>query len=478
MHQSVERKRKTVSNRLASLIFLAGITLMALPAKTARAGEDPWAGMARVLKQIVEPEIPESVYDIVAFGASGDGITDARPAIQAAIRKANTYGGGVILLSDGEWLCKGPIHLKSNVFLKISEEAKLIFSENPSDYLPQVRTRWEGTDCYNYSPLIYAAYSVNVGLIGGGEIDGKGGAIFSGWRTRQKDAQDRLRQMGREGVSLHARVFGESDYLRPSMIQFYSCQNVLVDGVKITDSPMWVVHPVYSNNVIIRNIEVVSDRLNNDGVDIDSCVNVLVEHNKFSTQDDGIVIKSGRDQDGWRVGRPSEQVVIRNNYIEGHNGIAIGSEISGGVRNVFIENNQMGDVRSALYFKSNRDRGGVVERIRIRNIEVKQANNLIRFNTDYHSYAGGDSPSIFRNFLIEEVHCKTVSDTAIFAKGFAESPIRDITIKNVTVKDAAHDLQLNHTKNFVLKNVIIEGINITTTALSEVSARGECIPCF
>ena len=422
---------------------------------------DLYAAIDTIVAHIGQPTLPEARYDPRDFGAVGDGRTDDRKAIQLAVDTANAKGGGVVVLSEGEWFSHGPIHLKSHTWLKVSEGATLTFTEDTSAYLPQVFTRWEGTEAYNYSPLIYAWQAVNTGLIGKGVINGNATTGFGTWRDHQRKAQDRLREMGENGDPVHTRVFGpgkdaQGDFLRPSMIQFLGCQNVIVRDVTIHDSPFWVIHLVYCRDAIVQGVTVDSHRLNNDGVDIDSSVNVLIEDNTFITGDDSIVIKSGRDQDAWRVGRPSENIVIRRNTMEGHNALAVGSEMSGGVRNVFMVENTLRDVRSALYFKSNLDRGGMIENIRIRDIRVGTANTLIRFTTNYHSHRGGTKPSLYRDFLIENVHARKV-DTLIEAIGVAELPIQDVRLRNIVADSAEKTLDIRHVKNFTLKDVYANG---------------------
>lgn len=413
-----------------------------------------WERINYILETIQSPQFSERDFLISDYGAIGDGKTDVSAAIAEAIYNANKEGGGRVVVPVGVWFSKGPIHLKSNVNLHISDGATLLFSDNPKDYLPQVLTRWEGTEAYNFSPLIYAYQATNVAITGGGIIDGNSESGFGTWRDKQSNAQNRLREMGNKGIPVFERVFGMDDFLRPNMIQFFGCNKIMIEGVTIVDSPMWVIHLVYSENVIVRDITIESFRLNNDGVDIDSSNMILVENNRFFTGDDSIVIKAGRDQDGWRIGRASEDIVIRNNYMEGHNALAIGSEMSGGVRRVYMEDNQLGKVRSAIYFKSNLDRGGFIENIRVRNIDVQEANILVRFNTDYQGYRGNYFPPIYRNFLIENISAKKV-ETAIEARGVSGSKIQDVQIRNMRVSEANIPIDTIFVENFSLQNVVI-----------------------
>lgn len=441
--------------------LLTGVLLAGLATcgSTLRA-DDAWAPVARILERITPPEFEDRDFDVTAFGAVEGGTEDARPGIDAAIRAANEAGGGRVVIPPGKWYSKGPIHLQSNIDLHVSKGAVLRFSGDPADYLPAVLTRWEGTELYNYSPLIYAYQAVNVALTGGGIIEGSGGEVFAGWRERQKAAQDRLREMGASSVPVYARQFGAGDYLRPSMIQFYSCDNVLVEGVTVRDSPMWVVHVVYSYNVIVRGITVQSPRLNNDGIGVDSSADVLIEGNDLTTGDDSIVIKSGRDQDGWRVGRPAENVVIRNNRLQGYNGLVIGSEMSGGVRNVFMEDNELGDVLAAIYLKANPDRGGAIERVRVRDIEVARAEVLLRLETNYAGYRGGSHPPRFRDLLFENISARTAG-TAIQAVGTDEEPITRVVVRQMNVDRAEHPLVVEHVEGLVLEDVYVNGQPLT-----------------
>lgn len=415
-----------------------------------------WEDMESILSAIKEPVFPDREFVITDYGAIGDGQTNVLPAIQSAIDEANVLGGGRIVIPQGEWFSEGPVHLKSNINLIISEGATLIFTADPKYYLPAVLTRWEGTEVFNYSPLIYAYNAINVAISGNGTIIGNGGEVFSTFRDIQGNAQNLLREMGANNVPLYNRVFGEGYYLRPNMIQFFSCQNVLIEGITIKDSPMWVNHLVYTSNAIMRNVTVDSHRLNNDGIVIESSANVLIEGNSFNTGDDSIVIKSGRDQDAWRVGRPSQNIIIRKNVMEGHNAIAIGSEMSGGVRLVYIEDNKLMTVRNAIYFKANLDRGGIVENIYVRNIEIKNSDSVVRFRTDYHGYRGDMHPPLFRDIIVEDITCKKTSEVVVEARGTEKAEtIHNILIKDVKVLNAAKTVNIFGVNEFVLENVII-----------------------
>lgn len=462
----------TTVAKLSILIGIANINVLSANENQQENNNPGWDEVPGIIASIQEPLIPESTYNIADFGTPDDNRSNILPAVNAAISLANTNGGGKIVIGPGTWFCKGPIHLLSNIELHLEEGSTLVFSDDPDDYLPQVLTRWEGTELYNYSPFIYAYQAVNVAITGKGLLDGNVANTFGTWRPHQREAQLRLREMGASQTPVYERVFGEDDFLRPSMIQFFSCTNVKVEGVSVKDSPFWVIHLIACHHAVVRNVSVDSRILNNDGVDIESSCHVLIENNRFTTGDDSIVIKSGRDQDGWRLGRPSERIVIRNNYMEGHNALAIGSEMSGGVRHVFMENNQLGEVRGSLYFKANEDRGGVVENIHIRNISVKKSHKpLIQFRTDYHGLRHGGHIPEFKNITIENV---TVEETGslIHIRGLESKPISNVTIRNVHGKQSTlpeeklkEALVINTSTAFitglVLDNVTLEDTPVT-----------------
>jgi len=417
-----------------------------------------WNQAAEIVQRIQEPEFQNRSFNIVDLGAKGDGKHNDLPALQGAINICNQVGGGRVVVPKGVYWLEGPIHFKSNVNLYLSEGSILRFSAKPDDFLPLVYTRWEGTELFNYSPFIYANNCTNIAITGSGTIDGNAKETFAPWLKKQTPDQNNLRDMGDEGVPVEQRIFGAGHWLRPSFIQFINCHRVKMEGVKVIESPFWIIHPVYSSHIIMRNLHIESFRLNNDGIDIDSCKDVLVEGCTFSTGDDAVVIKSGRDYEGRQLGRSSENIVIRNNTcLKVHNGIAIGSEMSGSVRNVFIENNTIKSGRNLIYFKSNLDRGGTIENVFVRNIEVGIATKtLIYFQTDYHSFRGGHFPPTFRNFHIENVTCKETG-YGVRVQGHLESPITGVHIKNVSIEKAKTPVKIHEHDQVVLQGVTING---------------------
>lgn len=420
-----------------------------------------WDQVPEIMKNIVAPQFPDTVFNVIDYGAKTDNTYDSRPAILKAINACNLQGGGTVLIPAGIYSVNGPIVLKSHINLHLAEGARLEFSTNPEDYLPMVLTKWEGTECFNYSPFIYSYQCTNVALTGKGEIDGNGAAVFNTWKKLEKPGMDRLRQMGNDSVPVYERVFGEGWYLRPCMIQFYGCKNVLVEGIKIYDSPFWIIHPVFCNNVIVRDVFIDGMNYNNDGCDPESSTNVLIENVDFNVGDDGIAIKSGRDQDGWRIGQATENVIIRNCHFAQW-AITVGSEMSGGVRNIFIEDCKIDSCRNGIYFKSNMDRGGFFENLYMRRISADICLwGMVNFRTDYHGYRGGNYPTLFRNITIEDITCNRVDSVAIMANGVPEAKLHNITLRNIEIKQAPKATQMKNVVNLVLDNVKVNGKLIT-----------------
>ncbi len=418
-----------------------------------------WKNAEKIVKNIVVPEFPNRNYNIKKYGAVGNGTTDCLPALKKAIDQCNVEGGGNVVIPSGIFLMRGPIHLKSHVNLHLEEGSTIKFSSDPKYYLPVVFTRWEGTECFNYSPFIYAFGVTDIAITGKGTIDGNAKDSFAAWKPEQNKDQLLLRKMGNDGVPLNERVFGKGHWLRPVMIQPYACKNILIDGVKIIDSPFWEINPVLCYNVTVRNVKITSWNLNNDGCDPEGSVNVLIENCEFNTGDDAIAIKAGRDQDGWRVGQATENVVIRNCVFNSKaNGLCIGSEMSGGVRNIYMENIKVGEANSTIYFKSNLDRGGFIENVWVRDVTVKRAiQKFIAFVTNYHGYRGNHYPPVFNNFNIENITCIQADEYAIFAEGVKDSELKNILLKDIKVEKAKIPVHVKFAENFKTENVEING---------------------
>ena len=416
-------------------------------------------GAKDALKAIKAPSFRAVDYNIMDFGAVADTLVDSRQAINDAITKCSDEGGGRVVVPAGNWACNGPIVLKSDVNLHVSEGARIVFSEKPSDYLPAVLTMWEGTEMYNYSPLVYSYHCNNIALTGKGILDGNATNGFAKMRPQKSKLQNQLRQMGVDLVPIRERYFGEESNMPPSMVSPFGCKNVLIEGVTLLDSPFWVIHPVYCDNVTVRGVTIESWNLNNDGCDPDRTTNVLIEDCDFRTGDDAIAIKAGMNQDAWNAGQKTANIIVRNcRFSSLCNGLCIGSDMSGGVHDVYMYDVAIDKCFNAIYFKSNLDRGGFIRDVWVDNIacnEVKTA--FIRFETNYHFHRGGFYPTIFENFEISNVTGKKSSRFGITAIGTKGYEMRNIHLKDVTLDNCPTPYLLKNVKDITFDDVVING---------------------
>jgi polygalacturonase len=444
----------------AAAAGLAGSRAIAAPA-------DPWAQARAILARIRPPRIPRRDFPITAFGARPGGMNN-REAFRRAVQAAHAAGGGRVVVPPGEWLT-GAIALKSRVELHVARGARLKFSRDPADYLPLVLTRHEGLELMNYSPFIYAYGQSDIAVTGEGVLDGQADAEhWWSWARRGEPGsinasavyapgdRKRLDEMAEAGVPVAQRVFGAGHTIRPVFIQPYRCRNVLVEGLSIVASPMWEVNPVECTNVIVRGLKISSLGPNNDGCDPESCRDVLIEDCAFATGDDCIAIKSGRNADGRRLKVPTENVIIRRClFNDGHGGMTLGSEITGGVRNVFVEDCRMDSPRLdiALRFKNNAMRGGVLENIYIRNVQVGQvARAVIAIDYNYQEGPNGPYRPVFNNLIVERVTAGR-SGRALDLQGFANAPIRNVTLRDCDFGQTAQPDIVRHVEGLKLIRV-------------------------
>jgi len=386
------------------------------------------------------PVIPKTTTLITRFGAVGDGMTDCTGAFQKAIDACNKSGGGKVVVPKGIYLT-GAIHLKSNVNLYIAKGATIRFSTDPKSYLPVVFTRCEGIEVMNYSPFIYALGQENIAITGKGTLDGQAShSVWYSWKSKSIPDPDQLLEMGNQGVPVEQRVFGEGHHLRPDFIEPVRCKNVLIEGVHIIDSPMWVLHPLYCTNVTIAGVTVDTHGPNTDGCDPDSCTDVLIKDCHFSDGDDCIAIKSGRDVDGRRVNIPSRDIVIQNCvFKDGHGGITVGSETSGGIENVFAGNCRFDSTNldMAMRLKTGMTRGGFIRNISIRNCTVKSARTGIYMTMKYPDTLDGHAAPIIQDIDIRNCTFARLSRQPVVIEGFSDSVrITDVTIANCTFQSA------------------------------------------
>ncbi|NPA37248.1 MAG: glycoside hydrolase family 28 protein [Chlorobi bacterium] len=391
---------------------------------------------------------------ITDFGAVQGDKDKTTQAIKDAIDEANKIGGGTVVIPEGEWLT-GKVHFKSNVNLHLNEGAVLLFSEDPADYLPPVQSSWEGMECYNYSPLIYAFECENIAITGKGTLKAKMD-IWKKWFARPKPhmaALVRLYNMAAKDVPVEKRqMVADSAHLRPQFIQFNRCKNILLDGVSIRNSPFWTIHLFMSENAVIRNVDVKALGHNNDGVDPEMSRNVLIENSSFDQGDDAISVKSGRNRDAWRLNTPSKNIVVRNCTVKrGHQLMAIGSELSGGVENVLVENCTVNTrpVKHLLYIKTNERRGGFVKNIFMKNVQAERCRNgILGIETDVLYQWRDIVPTYERRLTpIEDIYLENVHASAVKyisrIMGNAELPVENVVLKNITADKITGEKYIN-----------------------------------
>jgi polygalacturonase len=417
--------------------------------------------------EIKQPVFPDTVCDISMYGAIADGKTKNTKAFSDAIADCDKKGGGMVLVPAGTWFT-GAIHLTNNINLHLEKDAIILFSTEESDYLPVVPSRYEGVNYMGLSPFIYANNCHNVAVTGEGTLDGQGEV----WWPRNTNSIVALYQMGKDNKPLEKRVFADEKlFLRPSFIQLNNCDSILLSDFNLKDSPMWTIHPLYSSNIIIRNVNVNTLGLNTDGIAIDSSRNVLVDNAIVRSGDDAIVIKSGRDSDGLRTNKPSENIVIRNCQVyQGHGGVAIGSEVSGGIRNVSISNLKIDKTTSGVRIKSTRGRGGIVENIWVDAVDIRRSLEeaiQIDMNYDVGAVSDSDLTTKLRNINLSNITCKGASVAAI-VHGFSDDFIDTVSLKNITVFASRNGMDIFNVKNLTLSNLIITpriipALNLTDT---------------
>ena len=390
---------------------------------------------------------------ITDFGAEAGNIEKTSEAISKAILKAHSLGGATVVIPQGEWDTK-QIHLKSNVNLHLDKGAILLFSEKPEDYLPAVHTTWEGMECYNYSPLVYAYACKNIAISGQGELKAKLD-VWKQWYKRPAAHMNSIKWLYNQAAKYTPvetrQMVNDTANLRPQFIQFNRCENVLLEGVKISRSPFWTIHPYMCKDVVIRNIKVWAHGHNNDGIDPEMTQNMLVENCIFDQGDDAIAVKSGRNQDAWRLNTPTKNLVIRNCTIKkGHQLLAIGSELSGGVENVFLDNCTLDEKANPfhlVFIKTNERRGGYVKNIFVRNITAnKVRKGVLGIETDV-MYQWRDLVPTYERKLtpISDIHLENIkiNNVEFISRvlGQQELPVENVTLVNVvadTVRGTPH----------------------------------------
>jgi polygalacturonase len=472
---------------------------------------DPWAN----LPVVQEAKFKADTFSIVNYGAINDGLTLNSISINKAITECNAKGGGVVKVPNGLWLT-GPIEMKSNVNLYVDKSAILLFTKDKSQY-ELVESNWEGLPAVRNQSPIWGKNLENIAITGKGIIDGNGDA----WRSVKKDKLTETQwkklvasggvvsedgkqwfpsaqylaghKTEKAGVLTNGKSLNDfkdfKDFFRPNLVVLTNCNKILIDGLTFQNSAAWCLHPLMSKNVVVRNVLVKNPWYahNGDGLDVESCSNVLIESCVFDVGDDGICIKSGRDEEGRKRGMPTENLIARNCVVyQAHGGFVIGSEMSGGVKNMFVENCTFVGSDIGLRFKTARGRGGMVENVYVRNIAMKEIlGEAILFDMYYMAkdpiaLAGEkrEAPKVelfpvtaatpqFQNFVIENVVCNG-AEKAIFVRGLPEMKIKNLKFKNLTLQ-ANHGIEITEAAGLSFENVNIVSkntepvVNITNT---------------
>jgi polygalacturonase len=459
-----------------------------------------YEGLEFEMPRVTEPVFPSYRVKISDFGAIADGLTKNTESITKAIENVASKGGGTVVIPRGIWLT-GPIQLKSNINLHLEDGSLLLFSPDFDDY-PLIATSFEGLNTYRSISPIYAKNVENIAITGNGVIDGNGdawrpvkkgkmtdtqwkallsrGGVLSDdgkvWYPSEKSKNgDRVKNFNVPSFDTMEEYEAVKDFLRPVMISIVESKTILLDGPTFQNSPAWNIHPLMSENIIIRNLKVRNPwySQNGDGLDLESCKNVLIYNNTFDVGDDAICFKSGKDKDGRDRGMPTENVIVKNNIVyHGHGGFVIGSEMSGGVKNIHISNCTFMGTDVGLRFKSTRGRGGVVENIYISNIDmINIPTDVINFNLFY----GGNAPILeqgqsaereqrdetqmsvseetpsFKNIFMRNIRA-TGSGVAANFQGLPEMNLQNVKLEN-SLFEAQKGIIAMDTDGLELKNV-------------------------
>lgn len=445
------------------LLPLCGSVFAQSAAETSIAVDAPFA-----MKPVVLFSYPAQRFPITAYGAAPDSLASRKAAgrntqaIAAAMEACSKAGGGQVVVPKGVWVT-GAIHFKSNVNLHLEENAVLRFTDTPADYLPAVMTSWEGMECYNYSPLLYAFGCENIAVTGKGTLSPQMDE-WKKWFSRppaHMEALKKLYTMASTDVPVEQRQMAEGDnHLRPHLIHFNRCKNVLLDGFKIRESPFWTIHLYMCDGGLVRNLDVKAHGHNNDGIDFEMSRNFLVESCIFDQGDDAIVIKAGRNRDAWRLDTPCENIVVRSCVVlKGHTLLGVGSELSGGIRNIYLHDCSARSVNRFFFIKTNHRRGGFVENIYMENVQSGATQRVLEVDTDV-LYQWKDLVPTYeeRTTKIDGIHLKNVAcdeaDGVYELKGDAKLPIKNVEIKNIRVGKVKDFVKkVSHVENMVEENI-------------------------
>ena len=466
-------------------MFLLLMLSLLMPMLAVGAPQWDEATYRQIEQSIRVPQFADKAYVITKYGAKATNTAaQNQKAIQKTIDLCSKKGGGRVVIPAGQTFLTGAITLKDGVNLHVEEGAVLEFAFEPELY-PIVETSWEGLECFNLSPCVYAFKAKDIAITGKGTIDGGGsndtwwpwnGNPRFGWKegmiSQRIESRPRLLKNGEDGIPMYnekgerspERVFGPKDGLRPQLVSFNKCEGILLEDITLLRSPFWVIHPLHSTDITVRRVKMINDGPNGDGCDPECCDRVLIEDCFFNTGDDCIAIKSGRNRDGRERNMPSKNIIIRRCEMKkGHGGVVVGSEISGGCQNVFAHDCLMDspELERVLRIKTNSCRGGIIENINMRNIKVGVCKeSVLKINLDYEPKevcCRGNFPTV-RNIYMENVTSEQ-SKYGVQIIGLEEDTyVYDVTVKDCHfngVKDG--NFQSGKTRNITFDNLFVNG---------------------
>tara|TARA_B100000959_G_scaffold282912_1_gene350449 strand:+ start:97 stop:1527 length:1431 start_codon:yes stop_codon:yes gene_type:complete len=423
------------------------------------------------IKAISIPQFPNKTYALLDYASEVTSIS-----IQKVIDLCNSREGGVVVIPKGTYNNIGKIELKSNVRLHFEDGTKINFSKDKNDFLPMVLTSWEGNDVYNFSSFIHAESQNNIAITGRVVLNGNG-SKNNWWNWKDKslpvpmraenhpDIRPKLLKQNRDNVPVDQRKYGIDSKLRANFMTLRNCKNIYIKGITLINSPMWNIHPLMSENIIIDSVTIISpnNSPNTDGINPESSKNILIQNSVISVGDDCITIKSGRNNDGRRRNMPSENIYIKNcTLANGHGGIVIGSELSGGVKNVIVEDCKMNspDLLRALRIKSNEYRGAYVQNIVMRNVQIDTIGGpIVGINMDYKSYDTEKTKDRFYTscdgILVENIDCNFANQGWLI-NGSEALPVKNVKFKNWRVASVKYGIHHKNVKSLILEDVNIE----------------------
>ncbi len=449
--------------RLSAVAGAGAVGAPLLKSRHARSEADEAAD--RIVRSVERPRFRRRFFPVTRFGGVGDGTTDCTAAFAAAIAACNSRGGGHVIVPAGTFFT-GAIHLLSNVDLHLEQGSTILFSQDPNAYLPLVFTRWQGIELMNYSPPVYAYGQRNIAITGEGVLNGNADAAHW-WNFKSFENADFavLEAMSDAGVPVAQRVFGPGFHLPPQMIQPYRSENVLIQGVTVENSPFWHMNPNLCKNVTVEGVTVNSSGPNTDGCDPESCDGVVIDNVNFNAGDDCIAIKSGRDSDGRRVSEPCQNVVIQNcTFANGHGGVTIGSEMTGGVRNVYARDLTMNSpgLQSGHRLKTNSLRGGYIENTNVYRVSAGTIGGpVLWIQGSYNGQTGAFPPDV-TGISLTGWTVDSVAGIWSIVGASATDPIGAVTLKDIAVTASTAANSAQFIAGLVLDNVTLGGLPVTT----------------